>query len=310
MSINRTSSLTFDETVVAGENASTGLEEHEHDTDIKNFTKTVVDLSVSNLISKRAPLNAERKALKDGYAELRTAAEASEAFIIKMIDRCCGFFGRRYNSSYAELGLRSLSLPESHPYRRGVIGSMAEYLASHPVVADPTKNITAAIATGVSEAYRDALTNVEKLKASCRTAQEARDAALRATQDVLRGLIDELDSKISPTDPRWRAFGFNCPGDVQVPGQVLNLVVSPGVARSLSLLWDTSPRGARYQVGMKLMAPDAEWTLLTTVAETRVTLTELPPGANVLLRVTAANDGGEGVPSEPVQVTVPVALAA
>ena len=143
-----------------------------------------------------------------------------------------------------------------------------------------------------------------------RTAKEARDAALSATQEVLRGLINELDSKISSTDPRWRAFGFNCPGEPAVPGQVLNLVVSPGVARSLSLLWDTAPRGARYQVEMQLMAPEAEWTLLTTVAETRVTLTDLTPGANVLLRVVAANDGGEGVPSEPVQAQVPVAAAA
>jgi len=58
------------------------------------------------------------------------------------------------------------------------------------------------------------------------------------------------------------------------------------------------------------MAPDAEWALVTTVAETTATLMDLTPGANVVLRVVAANDGGEVVPSGPVQAKVPVALAA
>jgi hypothetical protein len=76
------------------------------------------------------------------------------------------------------------------------------------------------------------------------------------------------------------------------------------------LNWDASARATRYLVEMQLMAPGAEWTLMTTVAETSVTLTGLTPDANVLLRVVAANDGGEAVPSEPVQAKVPVALAA
>jgi hypothetical protein len=310
MAINKTIGLTLDETILAAEKASRGLAEYENVLGILHFTKSVMDLSVSTLVSKRDQVTEEREARKNGFAELRRGAEAADAFIAKMIDRCRGFLGRSYNSSYAQLGLRSLGLPETHSYRLNVISSMATYLAGHTSVADPTQGITAVIATGAHETYRDALANVENLKTACRTAQAARDAALRGTQGTLRGLINELASKISPTDPRWRAFGFNCPGDTQAPGQVLNLVVSPGVARSLSLIWDTAPRGARYLVEMQLMAPEAEWTLVTTVAETAATLMDLTPGANVRLRVVAANDGGEGVPSEPVQAQVPVALAA
>ena len=95
-----------------------------------------------------------------------------------------------------------------------------------------------------------------------------------------------------------------------MPDQVLNLIVTPQLAGTLLLNWDASPRAARYLVEMQLLAPDAEWTLMTTVGETMVTLTGLTPGANVLLRGTAANDGGGAVPSEPVQAKVPVALAA
>ena len=310
MSANKTIGLTLDETILAGEKASTGLAEYENIIGILHFTKSVVDLSVSTLISKRDLATAEREARKNAFAEVRTAAAAAEAFIAKMIDRCRGFFGRSYNSSYEQLGLRSLSLPNTQPYRLNVISSMATFLAGHSAVADPTQGITAAIATGVHEAYRDALTNVQNLKSTCRTAKAARDAALRDTQEVLRGLINELASKISPTDPRWRAFGFNCPGDVQVPGQVQNLRVLPSLPGTQPLEWDSAPRATRYQVEMQLMAPEAEWTLMTTVAETTATLTGLTPGANVRLRVTAANAAGEGVPSEAVQAQVPMAAAA
>ena len=87
-------------------------------------------------------------------------------------------------------------------------------------------------------------------------------------------------------------------------------MVIPQLAGTFLLNWDTAPRAARYKVEMQLLAPGAEWTLMATVAETMVTLTELTPGTTVQLRVTAANDGGEAVPSEVVQAQVPVALAA
>ena len=133
---------------------------------------------------------------------------------------------------------------------------------------------------------------------------------MTAMQAGMRGLITELSLKLSPTDPRWKAFGLNIPGYPAVPDQVLNLVVTPGVVGSLMLNWDASARMTRCLVEMLDSTPGAEWTLITTVAETSVTLRDLTPGANVLLRVTAANDGGEGVPSEPVQAKVPMAQAA
>ena len=159
-----------------------------------------------------------------------------------------------------------------------------------------------------SAAWRN---NVQAATAEVGEKRVALDAAAEAATLQERGLIKELWTLMSDTDARWRKFGLNPPGWPEVPGRVENLLVAPGVAGSLMLEWPTAPRAARYQVEMQLMAPDAEWTLVTTTGETKVTLTELTPGANVLLRVTAANDGGEGVPSEPVQAQVPaLAIAA
>lgn len=85
-------------------------------------------------------------------------------------------------------------------------------------------------------------------------------------------------------------------------------MVTPQLAGTLLLGWDAAPRAARYQVELLEAAPEADWALRSTVAELTATLAGLTPGASVQLRVTAANEGGEGVPSEPAQV--PVALAA
>ena len=165
-------------------------------------------------------------------------------------------------------------------------------------------------AQALFDAYADALANVQTCRSDLGEKRAALDAACDEAALQVRGFIKELWSLLPDTDARWRSFGLNPPGWPEVPGQVENLLVAPGVAGSLMLEWPTAPRAARYQVEMQLMAPDAEWTLVTTTGETKVTLTELTPGANVWLRVTAANDGGEGVPSEPVQAQVPVALAA
>jgi hypothetical protein len=153
--------------------------------------------------------------------------------------------------------------------------------------------------------------NVQAATVEVGEKRAALDAAAEAATIQERGLIRELWSLMPDSDPRWQSFGLNPPGWPEVPDRVENLLVTPQLARTLYLKWDTAPRAARYRVEMQLMAPGAEWTLMATVAETMVTLTELTPGANVQLRVVAANDGGEAVPSEVVQTTVPaLALAA
>ena len=279
---------------------------------IKTHTQVVMQAVLDALIGADTAYRVARDATNSAQDELDRQVEAATAFAEKMIDACKLIFGRKWNSSWQQVGMvgPGLALPKSHTLRLNVLRMTAQYLEGHPAAEIPAQGFTKVAALALAEAYRDAMANLQACRSDAGEKRAALDTASENAANQMRGFIRELWSLLPDTDARWRAFGLNPPGWPEVPGRVENLIVTPGLAGSLYLEWDIAPRAARYKVEMQLMAPEAEWTLMTTVAETSVMLTELTPGANVLLRVTAANDGGEGVPSKAVQAQVPVALAA
>lgn len=90
-----------------------------------------------------------------------------------------------------------------------------------------------------------------------------------------------------------------------MPEKVENLEVFPGVPVGWTLEWDAAVRGERYHVELLVVGVDTEFHRVATVYDTNATLTDLTPGTTVKVRVVAANAGGEGAPSEEVQVQVP-----
>jgi hypothetical protein len=279
---------------------------------IKTHTQVVMQGVLDALNTKDADYRAGRDAQKNAQAELdRVVAQAAE-FITNMMAPFSMYFGRKWNPSWQQVGITgpTLAVPATHPTRQNALRLVVVYLTGHPAAEIPSQGLTKVAAQGLFDAYADALANVQTCRSDVGEKRAALDAACDEAALQVRGFIKELWSLLSDTDARWRSFGLNPPGWPEVPGRVENLIVTPQLARSLYLEWDAAPRAARYLVEMQLMVPEAEWTLMTTVGETSVTLTELTPGANVLLRIVAANDGGEGVPSEPAQAQVPVALAA
>lgn len=277
----------------------------------KNITAAVYSPVLAALSSARDDSTAARSAKLATQAELDRAAEAARIFILKVVDVLKPVFGRKFSADWSQLGfIRTLAVPKTHAGKQEILRSTATYLQTHPAAESPTHGVTAAIALEHSTNYNDALANVQGCILEVRAKRDACEARMEAVLKLMSDLVRELTTLIAADDPRWRGFGFNIPADPAVPDPVQNLIVTPGLPLSLILNWDAAPRGVRYHVEMLDSAPESEWTLVTTVAETSVTLTDLVPGASVQLRVVAANDGGEAVPSEPVSATVPMALAA
>jgi hypothetical protein len=276
------------------------------------YPATVIAPLLAAAEQKNDAYRASRDALQSAQAELRRAADPARLYVANLVCVFRPILSMDWTAAWQQLGFiqPTLAVPQAYPALAEVLRASMVYLTDHTAFEVPSRGVTRVIATGHFEAVTNVLGNVTSCQNDTATKRAEFDQAVTALQDGMRGLITELSLKLSPTDARWKAFGLNIPGYPAVPEQVLNLIVTPQLAGTLLLNWDASPRAARYLVEMQVMAPDAEWTLLTTVAETMVTLTDLTPGANVLLRVTAANDGGEAVPSEAVQAQVPVALAA
>ena len=121
----------------------------------------------------------------------------------------------------------------------------------------------------------------------------------------LRGLVTELEQLMPGDDARWRAFGFNPPDAVGLPGVPQNLVVTPGIAGHLSGTWDTAPLGDRYRLYRKIMGVDSDYVLVKTVTETEADMNTFTTGQVVKVRVSAVNEAGESLLSEPVEQVVP-----
>ena len=178
MAGNPTANLSLDDSILLGEKSLVGVTELAGSIGLHRYTAATVAPVLTALKTARAQLTAGYDAQKNAFAEIRAAVEPVDVFNAKMIDRCKGFLGRTYNVTYKQLGLDSLALPTTHAYRLRVIESMAGYLTSHAAIADPTQGITAVIATGLYEAYRDALTNAEATKSAAKTLKDAEQTAL------------------------------------------------------------------------------------------------------------------------------------
>jgi hypothetical protein len=219
-------------------------------------------------------------------------------------------FGVTFTPSWQQIGLvDSLAVPTTHAGRSVVLHHTAVYFQDHPEAELPSHDLTAAALTALDAAYREALTRVMQCATETALAREVFDEKRKDGQNALRGLIKELALAMSPGDSRWKGFGFNIPDSPSVPEAVTDLVVAPDVSGIITAQWEPGARAERYHVEVQA-GEDPEFHRVVTVWDPQAWLTELTPGATVRVRVVAVNDGGNSVPSEAVEVTVPpLALA-
>ena len=135
-------------------------------------------------------------------------------------------------------------------------------------------------------------------KTAQRAAKTAREAAEATLLGQTRGLVTELELILPQTDERWIEFVSEVPADEQRPEPVEGVVLTGAAPGELDVDWEASPRAERYQVCIKVGGTDAEFRHMTTVRDTNATLTGLTPGAEVTVRVVAANAAGEAAPSD------------
>ena len=295
-----------------GDNGLAGIVQAGGSVPLTLFTEAVFSPPLVAFKAKVDAYHAAEDAERNAYSELRRAVAAGRAFAANLIDVFKPLFGRTWGESWKQLGFNqpSLAIPPTYDRLREVLRATTTYLTGHTAAEVASRGVTKVIVSELYTNMTDATANVESCASDTKAKRQELDAAMTALQEVVRGLITELSLKLSPVDPRWRAFGLNIPGYPAVPPQVLNLAVSGlGVGR-FGLQWDPAPRAERYQIEMRVLPEETEFTRVLTVSDTSAVLSDLAPGASVMLRVVAVNEGGASVPSDEVQATVPMALAA
>ena len=202
----------------------------------------------------------------------------------------------------------TLSIPQSAESLVELYQSLTDHLTEHPELASAKYTVTADECQDRLEALEAAITNVNDAKGEQRKAREKRDGADTTLVDRSKALVKELELILKPNDPRWMDFVKEVPADEERPDAVEDLQVDPGAPGELDADWEPSARAERYLVYVKVSGQDAEFRHLLTVRDEGATLTGLPPGRQVTVRVVAANNAGGSAPSDEMVAQV-LALA-
>lgn len=289
------------------EDAADGAHQHEVAIGLFHNKEVAIRADLTDAQAKQTAFATARSGKPALSTAVRVADSNSKAFIAGARDVLVPYLGSTWSDAWTATGFpdQSLKVPQTQAARQALLAALQTYFAANPTQENTALNITATRAgqlfTALSDArsaLNDGLRNIGQLKA-------LRDPAVAKLKKRLRDLIEELGQLIEDDDPRWLAFGLRMPGAVETPDQVEGLVVTPGSGGTAFADWGDAALAPRYHVEIQVVGVDADFRRVKTVTESEATLTDLPAGRTVRIRIVAVNDAGEAPPSDVVEVAVP-----
>jgi len=214
--------------------------------------------------------------------------------------------GNAWSTEWAAAGWNNptLAIPASVPERLATLPAIAAYLTANSGKENAPATVTSANATALPAALSAAIAGVNTANVASGQAKATRDAAVEKLRQRMIGLVRELNQLLEADDARLYAFGLNRPEDPETPAIAAGLVATTGAPGIPLLDWANARRAERYKVEIK-NPNDTDLTEAAQVSDSEATLTGLPTGQSVTLRVLSANQSGYARPSDELVVTVP-----
>ncbi len=276
--------------------------------DIKQNTEAIIRAVLATGISTHNAYTLGRGQKKTLNNTVLIADSNGRAFIGVTRDVLKPTLGQEWNDAWLPTGFpnQSLAIPETVAERQSLLQSLNAYFAdpAHASQENAPLNITAARALLLFNALSTARSALNTHLVLLGTRQAARNAAIRALRTRMTGLVDELGQLIPDDDPRWLGFGLNMPAAPDTPESPDAPVLTQVDADSVLIDWGDMPRATRYRVWMQILGTDANFIAVATVQDSDATLDNLPAGATIRIRITAANDTGESPPSPSAEITL------
>ena len=278
--------------------------------------ETAVGIKQNKEADVRADLNAARtgetdyaaaKGVKDELSiDLRIADSNARAFLKAGRAVLAQSLGEIWSATWEPTGFpnQSTAVPSTQEERMSLCASLKAYFTANAAKENAPLGVTAANADTKFSALSDARTAVNNGNTISGQKRDVRDGFVAQLKNRLRGLVAELGQLMDDNDPRWDAFGLNAPGASEIPDVPEALVVTSGAPGTLFIDWADARRAARYRVWIQVLTVDADFRAATTVADSDATVSGLPGGKTVKVRVTAANDAGESQASATVEAVV------
>ena len=274
---------------------------------VKN-TEVAIRADLISFQAAEAEFQAARAAKAAAATTAQVADSNAKAFLAAYKKLLSFTLGNAWSAAWTPAGWvgPSLELPSTLDARLTLLATAKAFLTANPASENPAPavNVTAARADALHAALSDARAAVNAAAATAGQKKAARDAAVETLRARLIGLVRELDQELTDDDPRWYAFGLNRPGDPSTPAVPAALTLTPGGPSILLVDWADARRAERYKVQRQTPGATPEWAEVAQVTESETTLTGLPTGVPITLRVLAANAAGDSQPGEPVTVTL------
>jgi hypothetical protein len=281
---------------------------------------TLYEVALNILHNKASNITADRNTAKmkdDSYqaakgvkaaaaANHNTVTEEARALVTLTREVLKPRLGKRWSLAWAELGFNnSLEVPVTSDDLLPMLESAKTYFAANVAYEVDQAGVTGSAASDKHDELSDARTAINACQADIGMKKAERDTALTALRARGRGLITELKQLMSGDDARWRAFGLNPPNAVGLPDVPEDVEVTPGMPGHLTVTFPSAALADRYHVFVKITGVDTDYVLKKTITETETDLNTFATGQVVSVRVSAVNDAGESLMSEPVEETVP-----
>ena len=269
-------------------------------------TQTTINADLAAARDAESAFQAARSVKQSRSYALQYADAAAKGFIAATKSILSLTLGTKWSADWAAAGWNdsTLAVPVSTTARLGHLPAIKAYLTGNPGKENAPAGVTAAAADAAHTALAAAVAASNAANVAAGQAKAVRDAALESLRQRMIGLVRELTQLIPGDDPRWYAFGLNRPDDPNIPAVATGLVATPGGPGILLLDWADARRAERYKVEA-ILPPATDWAEIVQVPASEATLTGLPTGAAITLRVLSANPAGYAQPSEPVTATVP-----
>lgn len=222
-----------------------------------------------------------------------------------------GRFGSRWSPEWAQAGwvTPSTSVPKRLEAQLALALSLVDCFTAHPAWQVTSMLVTAAQATVLRNAALTAQQGVLQADLQLVQAGDERTEVSDTLIGMMRALIKILGATIANDDPRWLAFGLNIPATDTTPGQPQGLTATLDATGAILVQCAAVPLATRYRWRMLLMGVQTKYELAASSADPVATIGDVLPGQTVRIIVQAVNGTLQGVASDPVDLTLPPAVA-
>ena len=269
-------------------------------TDLEAFVKADTDF------------NAARSARLAVSEVFQAEMETVYRWLLAVSNTLASRFGTKWSAAWAQAGFvnGSTGVPTKLEERLGLVLSLVKFFTKNPGFEVPTMEQTAAFGTALQTTALAKQQVVTAAEVALGTAGEAWTTAHETLTGAMRELIKNLEGKLKKNDPRWVEFGLNMPGARSTPGQPVEVSVQTDETGALVAQCEAVVLAKRYRWRMQIVGVQEKYELAASTTEPVAVIGGVAAGQTVQIVVQAVSGNLQGVASEPVIFTLPVARAA